>query len=346
MRRVGLKALLLLSIASVAAAVGLPARAAALVAAPEETGADRAELAGKALIGQRAPTLKLRTIDGKIIDLAKLYGHKPVYVKFWATWCVYCLEQMPHFERTFETLGGDVQVIAVNTNFNETPQRIADYRDRHGLKMPIVVDDGRLASALNLRVTPQHVLIGRDGRVTYVGHLADAKLDIALADLRVQAPATASAGGRVLKPVLARPPATIRTLAGTAFPLHDPAGGRVTALVFFSPWCESYLKKTLPASSIACQSAREQSEALSAKAGVRWLGVSSGLWTNAAELKAYQAKYRVTIPLALDTTGDLFRAYKVTQAPTVVLLGQDGREIRRMAGTMGDLAPLVGRTRP
>ena len=138
-----------------------------------ESGEDRAEFAGKALIGQRAPSLKLKTIDGKTIDLGKLYGHKPVYLKFWATWCTYCLAQMPHFERTFETLGNDIEVIAVNTNFNETPQGIASYRDRHGLKMPIVIDDGRLASALNLRVTPQHVLIGRDGRITYVGHLAD-----------------------------------------------------------------------------------------------------------------------------------------------------------------------------
>jgi hypothetical protein len=41
------------------------------VAQKTESGADRAELAGKALIGQRAPNLKLKTIDGMTIDLAK-----------------------------------------------------------------------------------------------------------------------------------------------------------------------------------------------------------------------------------------------------------------------------------
>jgi hypothetical protein len=124
---------------------------------------------------------------------------------------------MPHFERTFETLGNDIEVIAVNTNFNETPQGIASYRDRHGLKMPIVIDDGRLASALNLRVTPQHVLIGRDGRITYVGHLTDNKLDAALMDIRAQTTSAPHKSGKALRPVTAHPPvSTPRSLRRAA----------------------------------------------------------------------------------------------------------------------------------
>jgi thiol-disulfide isomerase/thioredoxin len=121
---------------------------------PKETGDQRAEGAGRTLIGERAPPLRLRTIDGKTIDLAKSLGGKPVYLKFWATWCVPCREQMPHFERAYETLGKDVEVVAINTNLNETLAGVKAYRKEHGLKMPIVIDDGRLSSALNLRVTP------------------------------------------------------------------------------------------------------------------------------------------------------------------------------------------------
>src|SRR5689334_17999061 len=124
---------------------------------------DVAETAGAPLIGKYAPSITLKTVDGKLIDLAKIYGKKPVYLKFWATWCVPCRQQMPHFENVERTLGNDIQVIALDAGFNETEQAVLDYRQTMGLTMPIVIDDGRLADALNLRVTPQHIVIGRDG---------------------------------------------------------------------------------------------------------------------------------------------------------------------------------------
>src|SRR5260221_1683202 len=49
-----------------------------------------------------------------------------------------------------------------------------------GLTMTIDMEDGRFADDLHLRVTSQHIVIGRDGRIQYVGHLADARLDAAL----------------------------------------------------------------------------------------------------------------------------------------------------------------------
>jgi thiol-disulfide isomerase/thioredoxin len=191
---------------------------------PKETGDQRAEAAGKALIGERAPPLKLRAIDGTPIDLAKTLGGKPVYLKFWATWCVPCLQQMPHFEHAYETLGQDVQVVAVNTNFNETLAGVKAYRDKHGLKIPIVIDDGRLASALNLRVTPTHVLIDRTGHIVYVGHSADAKLDAALQGLRSDALDAAAPVDRTAAAVQAAAPDSALTASGESFAFADPQG--------------------------------------------------------------------------------------------------------------------------
>src|SRR5580698_513587 len=87
---------------------------------------------------------------------------------------------MPHFEHVYETAGPDFAVIAINVGFNDSLEEIQKYRRALGIKMPIVLDDGRLGAAFNLRVTPQHIVIGRDGRILYVGHLADARLDAAL----------------------------------------------------------------------------------------------------------------------------------------------------------------------
>src|SRR6266581_3398122 len=159
------------------------------------TGQQRAEAAGHDLVGSPAPRMVLKTIDGQIIDLGRLYGKKAVYLKFWATWCVPCRQQMPHFERTYESAGSDLAVIAVNAGFNDSIDDVRTYRKQLGIKMPIVIDDGTLGAALNLRVTPQHVVIGRDGRIQYVGHLANDQLDAAVQAAR-KAPASAAVGGK------------------------------------------------------------------------------------------------------------------------------------------------------
>src|ERR1700754_4956066 len=120
------------------------------LAADGSTGQERAETAGKGLVGSPAPRMVVKTIDGQKIDLGSLYGKKAVYLKFWATWCVPCREQMPHFERTFEAAGPDLAVIAINAGFNDSLAQVQTYRARMGIKMPIVIDDGKLAEAFNL----------------------------------------------------------------------------------------------------------------------------------------------------------------------------------------------------
>lgn len=144
------------------------------------TGEERAKMVEQELIGSLAPKLVLKTIDGQQIDLAQLYGKQAVYLKFWATWCVPCMQQMPHFEHTYQTAGRGLAVIAIDVGFNDSLENIQRVRRKFGLTMPIVMDDGTLGEALHLRVTPQHIVIGRDGRIQYIGHEADDHLDAAL----------------------------------------------------------------------------------------------------------------------------------------------------------------------
>ena len=93
------------------------------IAAAEVTGQQRAEAAGQDLVGKPAPRAVMKTIDGERIDLASLYGKKAVYLKFWATWCTPCREQMPHFEHVYQSAGADLAVIAVNVGFNDSWRR-------------------------------------------------------------------------------------------------------------------------------------------------------------------------------------------------------------------------------
>jgi hypothetical protein len=202
-----------------------------------------------------------------------------------------------------------------------------------------------LGAAFNLRVTPQHIVIGRNGRIQYVGHLADARLDAALVAARTlstgqgaplaRSTGTASEGIHFeVGDLMSATP--VRTLAGQSFKLRNTDIGQQTVLVFLSPWCESYLETTRPTVSKQCRIAREEVEALRTDHHVRWLGVASGLWATPEDLQEYRAKYKVSIPLTLDESGALFREFRVTNTPTLIVADSQGRIVRRVDPGTGD----------
>jgi thiol-disulfide isomerase/thioredoxin len=278
----------------------------------------------------------LETIDGDTIDLGALYGRKAVYLKFWATWCVPCRQQMPHFEHAYETAGPDLAVIAVNVGFNESLQQIRRYRQELGITMPIVLDDGKLGAALNLRVTPQHIVIGRDGRILYVGHLADDHLDAAVLAARSATPTADLRSGTVRTDAPhygvgdRLPVQQVTTLDGRRLSLGDAKAQRSTVLVFLSPWCESYLATTRPAIATGCREAREEVSLAAEGSHARWLGVASGLWAAPEDLREYRQKNQIRIPLTLDASGALFRAFNVNQVPTILIVDGTGKITQRI----------------
>lgn len=315
--------------------------------AARDEGEELAGIAGAHRIGTPGPAMTVTTIDGETIDLARLYGGKPVYLKFWATWCVPCRKQMPGFERIYETLGDRMTVIAVDAGFNDDLAAVRAFREQYGLRMPVVVDDGRLAAALDLQVTPQHVLIGRDARIAYVGHHDGDKLDAAIQHV-LSAPG--SSGPATGQSVAIRPafhPGELvqaleaTTLDGTVVALGNSRDGRPRGLVLFSTWCESYLEHSRPQTSQACRRVREEVDRLVASGGVDWLGIAGGPWSTAEDLAAYKAKMSTKLPLALDADGALFRAFGVRQIPTIALIDPDGRLVRLLGPDDRNLGEAV-----
>jgi hypothetical protein len=76
-----------------------------------------------------------------------------------------------------------------------------------------------------------------------------------------------------------------------------------------------------------------QIETLAADPRLRWLGIASGLWANSEDLRQYRAQYKVTIPLTLDASGEVFRAFRVNDVPTILIADADGRVVRRIEGS-------------
>jgi peroxiredoxin len=246
---------------------------------------------------------------------------------------------MPHFEHTYETAGPGLAVIAVNIGIDDKLDDVRRVVREKGLGMPVLVDDGRLAAAFNLRVTPQHIVIGRDGRIEYVGQLANERLDAALRDAQLRSPADDRAAGPAPTAIVhygvgdALPDLSALTLDHGTFRARDPGGQRPTVLVFLVPWCEGYFKTSRPELTTSCRQVREQVASLAAQVEhVRWLGVASGLWSTPDELREYEATNTSRIPLTLDESGEWFRAFDVMHPPTIVIADASGKIVKRVEG--------------
>ncbi|MDG9669531.1 redoxin domain-containing protein [Hahella sp. CR1] len=295
-------------------------------------GERRAKVAGESLLGAPAPTFKIKDIDGGTIDLAQIYGDKPVYLKFWATWCGPCREQMQGFEEIYKKYGDKIQVVAINTGISDTLESVTEFRKKVGLTMPITIDNGELARAFQLRVTPQHVLIDKKGEFAYFGHKDDQTLHQALDSVVAEKPAEKPLNNPDLalndegyKKGDTAQDVSFSTIDEQALNFRfNTSNSKKVAVVFFAPWCEWYLEETEPKTSKACTQVRELLESKSKSTDVQWVTVSSNLWTSAADLKDYRKSYAAIPPIVFDDDGELFKQFGVNQIPTITVIEPNG----------------------
>jgi thiol-disulfide isomerase/thioredoxin len=297
------------------------------------------------LVGMPGPSITLRSIGGGTIDIVKSYGHKPVYLRVWATYCIPCRAQMPGFEKIYQEYGDRMQIVAVNAGIGDDPAKVRTFAAKAKLRMPVAIDDGTLIGWLKLDSTPFHLLIGIDGRIAYAGHQDGPQLDRALRSVLASTPTN----GRIetvqaksiakLKPGDLVPALELRGADNS--PVELVRTGRPRAVLFTATWCESYLKDTEPKTVESCRRAREQADELSQNASVEWLGVVTNLWTTPKTLASYETKMKPRVPMAVDTEGQAFRTFGIQRLPAVALIDANGRLLRIVDTGDSDLKAAV-----
>ncbi len=87
------------------------------------SGEATAPLPGAApIVGHMAPDFTLPTLDGGTVALSELRD-KWVLINFWATWCHYCVIQMPYLQAAFEERGTEIEFIGINVGESEEKVR-------------------------------------------------------------------------------------------------------------------------------------------------------------------------------------------------------------------------------
>ena len=259
--------------------------------------------------------LVLENEAGQIVKLGSYLGKKPVYLKFWATWCKPCMEQMPHFQHAYEQYGDKIQFVAINIDLNDDAHAVAKVKERFSLTMPLFTDHtAQVAKHYEFMGTPFHVLIDSDEKVIFQGHEADKPLDNTLRLL--------SHNGKVDKARL------LGEKHGQATPLVIPKQGK-KAVLFTATWCDWYLADTRPAMAKQCVLAQQHVNTL-AEQGIDVEVKVSQLWTDQSAVQEYVDKFTATMPVSIDYGNDLFIENGINSVPSL-LIYNDGKLVSKQA---------------
>jgi peroxiredoxin len=113
------------------------------------------------LIGTR-PDFKLKTVDGRDLDLAAMRG-KVVVLMFWATWCPVCVIEMPHnLEVHARFLSHPVEFIGISQDREK--DALTRYVAEKEIPWPQCHDaDRKLSNQLRVAAIPTTYLIDKKG---------------------------------------------------------------------------------------------------------------------------------------------------------------------------------------
>ena len=129
----------------------------------------RAQESGIA-VGSTAPAVRVRDLDGNMVDLGQYIRKKPILLEFWATWCELCEELLPKIRAAQAAHGSAVEFIGINVSVNQTPTRVRRYLQEHKPPFRTLYDDeGASIRAYQVPATSYVVIVDGAGKVAYTG---------------------------------------------------------------------------------------------------------------------------------------------------------------------------------
>jgi len=149
----------------------------AFVPAPEPS----ATVQGQASVGAPAPAVQMEAFNGEAVTLSEFSG-TPVVLNFWATWCPFCVAEMPDFEEVNQEADGQVKFIGVN--LQDDAGAADDLVGSTGVTYLLTRDpQGIVYSAFGGVGMPTTVFIDADGIVREVatGQLSKGQLESKIA---------------------------------------------------------------------------------------------------------------------------------------------------------------------
>ena len=127
----------------------------------EESSGDNWRSSAKAL-----PDFEITDIAGRLWGLSDLKG-KSTFVNLWATWCGWCLPELPTVQKIHEEFRErpDIQVITLNLDRN--PGLIEPFMAKNGYSFPVLPATALVDEVERLPSIPWNWIIDTQGLIAY-----------------------------------------------------------------------------------------------------------------------------------------------------------------------------------
>ena len=194
--------------------------------------------------------LSLVSLDGAAVEWRSIQAAPVTAVLFLSAQCPVSNEYVPRLNRLAQDFAGRVNVLGVNSNSNEPLEMIRRHHGDYGLAFPVYQDpNNALADRFGATVTPEAVVVDRQGKVLYRGRIDDQqkawrvkRSDLRLAlETALAGRAAPTAQTKAFGCSIKRAEASVADLqpvdeAGYRALLAS-LGGRVALVNFWATWC-------------------------------------------------------------------------------------------------------------
>jgi len=122
--------------------------------------------------GKLSPDFVLKDLEGNTVSLASFKNNNPVCILFWATWCPYCVREVPRVKNLHEKYAArGLKILSINIAANDPLSRVISFKNRYNLPYTILYDEQNTVSQLYGVVgIPVSVIIDRKGVIQYRGY--------------------------------------------------------------------------------------------------------------------------------------------------------------------------------
>lgn len=131
-------------------------------------------------VGEFAPDFTLEQVAGGEVSLSRFRG-QPVLVNFWATWCGFCVAEMPLIQANYLEHADRLVVLAIDEG--EAPAAVSDFVRQEGYTFPVLLDPARSAGRLyRVNAYPISYFIDVDGIIRYIveGRMSESEMKTGL----------------------------------------------------------------------------------------------------------------------------------------------------------------------
>jgi peroxiredoxin len=122
-------------------------------------------------VGDLAYDFTVKDLEGRDHRLKDRRGQSVVHLVFWATWCMPCVEEVPHLKLIYDRYRArGFEIFGVVVAMNQTKEGVRTFVEKNGMVYPILWDgDLKVMNRYRVDSIPQNFLIDRDGIIRYAG---------------------------------------------------------------------------------------------------------------------------------------------------------------------------------